>query len=88
MSRFLRTSPAIFPSGPSSSGRFLPYPLLSTKLEAIFTHNEITSVTVVKIEKPCCSDLVDFVFRAAKMSHLPVPIQVTNLFVDAEDVIE
>ena len=29
-----------------------------------------------------------FVFRAAKMSHLPVPIQVTNLFVDAEDVTE
>ena len=27
-------------------------------------------------------------FRAAKMSHLPVPIQVTNLFVDAEDVTE
>ena len=61
---------------------------ISTKLEAIFSHNEIASVTVVKMEKSCCADLTDFVFRAAKMSHLPVPIQVTNLFVDAEDVTE
>ena len=33
-------------------------------------------------------DLLDYVFRAAKMCRLPVPIQVTNLFVDAEDVTE
>lgn len=59
-----------------------------TKLETIFSNNEISSVTVVKMEKSCCSDLIDYVFRAAKMSHLPVPIQVTNLFVDAEDVTE
>ena len=59
-----------------------------TKLESIFSNNEIASVTVVKMEKSCCSDLVDHVFRAAKMSHLPVPIQVTTLFVDAEDVTE
>ena len=61
---------------------------ISTKLEKIFSHNEIASVTVVKMEKACCTDLIDFVFRVAKMSHLPVPIQVTNLFVDAEDVTE
>ena len=61
---------------------------ISTKLEKIFSHNEIASVTVVKIEKECCTDLIDFVFRAAQMSHLPIPIQVTNLFVDAEDVTE
>jgi hypothetical protein len=40
------------------------------------------------MEKPCCQDLLDYVLRAAKMSRLPVPIQVTNLFVDAEDVDE
>lgn len=61
---------------------------IATKLGAIFSHNEIASVTVVKMEKACCGDLVEFVFRAAKMSRLPVPIQVTNLFVDAEDVEE
>ena len=52
------------------------------------SHNEIASITVVKMEKSCCSDLLDYVLRAAKMSRLPVPIHVTNLFVDAEDVTE
>ena len=61
---------------------------IATRLEKIFSHNEIASVTVVKMEKACCQDLLDFIFRAAKMSHLPVPIQVTNLFVDTEDVVE
>ena len=61
---------------------------IATKLGDIFSNNEIASVTVVKMEKTCCADLTNFVFQAAKMSHLPVPTQVTNLFVDAEDVTE
>jgi hypothetical protein len=61
---------------------------IATKLEAIFSHNEIASVTVAKMEKECCMDLLDYVLWAAKMCRLPVPIQVTNLFVDAEDVTE
>lgn len=59
-----------------------------TRLGDIFSNNEIASVTVAKMEKPCCADLTTFVFQAAKMSRLPVPVQVTNLFVDAEDVTE
>ena len=50
--------------------------------------NDIASVTVVKMEKSCCADMLEYVFDAAKMSRLPIPIQVTNLFVDAEDVTE
>ena len=61
---------------------------ISTKLEKIFSLNEIASITVVKLEKACCQDMLDCVFRAAKLSHLPIPIQVTNLFVEAEDVTE
>jgi hypothetical protein len=59
---------------------------ITTKLEKIFSHNEIASVTVVKMDKPCCNDLLDYVFRAAKMSHLPIPINVTCIFTDAEEV--
>lgn len=59
---------------------------IATKLEKIFSHNEIASITVVKLEKACCQDMLECVFRAAKMSRLPIPIQVTNLFVEAEDV--
>lgn len=59
-----------------------------TKLEKIISNNEIASITVVKMEKACCGDLLDFVLQAAKLSRLPVPIQVTTLFVEAEDVNE
>ena len=61
---------------------------ITIRLEKIFSNNEIASVTVVKMEKDCCQDMLDCVFRAAKMSRLPIPIIVTNLFVDAEDVSE
>ena len=61
---------------------------ITTKLEKIFSHNEIASVTIVKMDKPCCRDLTDDVFLAAKMSRLPIPIQVTCLFVEAEEVDE
>ena len=33
-------------------------------------------------------DMLEWVLRAAKMSRLPIPIQVRNLFVEAEDVTE
>jgi hypothetical protein len=61
---------------------------IATRLEKIFSNNEIASITVVKMEKACCQDMLECVFRAAKMSRLPIPIQVTNLFVEAEDVTE
>lgn len=61
---------------------------ITTKLEKIFSHNEIASVTIVKMDKPCCRDLTDDVFLAAKMSRLSIPIQVTCLFVEAEEVDE
>lgn len=61
---------------------------ISTKLGNIFAYNEIASVTVVVLEKSCCRDLLNHVFNATKLSRLPVPIQVTNLFVEAEDVAE
>ena len=61
---------------------------IATKLGKIFSLNEIASLTVVKMEKKCCRDMLDYVLEAAKMSKLPIPIQVTTLFVDAEDVTE
>ena len=59
-----------------------------TKLSQIFLHNNIKSVTVVKTDKPCCGDLSLAVMQAAKSSRLPVPVQVSTIFIDAEDVSE
>lgn len=59
---------------------------ITSRLSDIMTHNDIKSVTVVKMEAECCSDLEGMVRDAVKLSRLPVPIQVTNLFITAEIV--
>ena len=59
-----------------------------TKLSQIFSYNNIKSVTVVKTDKTCCGDLSLAVMQAAKSSRLPVPVQVSTIFIDAEDVSE
>jgi len=59
-----------------------------SKLSQILLHNDIKSVTVVKTDKSCCSDLTMAVMLAIKSSRLPVPLQVSTIFVDAEDVSE
>lgn len=59
-----------------------------TKLSQIFLHNSIKSVTVVKTDKSCCGDLSLAVMQAAKSSRLPVPVQVSTIFIDAEDASE
>lgn len=59
-----------------------------SKLSQILLHNEIKSVTVVKTDKSCCSDLSIAVMQAVKSSRLPVPVQVSTIFIDAEDFSE
>ena len=59
-----------------------------SKLGQILLHNDIKSITVVKTDKPCCADLTLAVMQAIKTSRLPVPVQVSTVFVDAEDVSE
>ena len=59
---------------------------ITTKLEKLFSHNEIVSITVVKMDKPCCSELLDYVFKAVKMTHRPIPTNVTCIFTDVEEV--
>lgn len=59
-----------------------------TKLSQIFLHNSIKSVTIVKTDKSCCGDLSLAVMQAVKSSKLPVPVQVSSIFIDAEDVSE
>ena len=59
---------------------------IMTKLSEILLHNDVKSITVVKTDKPCCTDLTSAVMQAAKSSHLPVPIQAATVFIDAVDV--
>lgn len=57
-----------------------------TKLSKILLSNDIKSVTVVKVDKDCCRGLTEAVMQAVKSSRLPVTVQVSTLFIDAEDV--
>ena len=59
-----------------------------TKLSQILLNNNIKSVTVVKTDKTCCADLTAAVMQSVKSSRLPVPVQVSTVFIDAEDLSE
>ncbi|NCD02355.1 MAG: hypothetical protein EOM00_05090 [Clostridia bacterium] len=59
-----------------------------TKLSQILSNNSVKSVTVVKTDKNCCTDLSVAVMQAVKSSRLPVPVQVSTIFIDAEDLTE
>ena len=59
-----------------------------TKLSKILLNNSVKSVTVVKTDKPCCADLTTAVMQAVKSSRLTIPMQVSTIFIDAEDMCE
>lgn len=59
---------------------------ITSKLSDILSHNDIRSITVVKMESECCADLENMVRSAAKLSRLPIPVQISNLFITAEIV--
>ncbi len=59
---------------------------IMTKLSKIFLNNDIHSVSVLKLDRDCCRDLTKAVIQAVKSSHLPVPMQVSTIFVNAEEI--
>ena len=61
---------------------------ITSRLADILKHNDICSITVVKMESPCCADLMDYVKQAVQFSHLPVPVQLATVFVPGENLEE
>ena len=61
---------------------------ITSRLADILRHNDVKSVTVVKMEAPCCRDLKEYVRQAVVHSHLPVPVQVATVFTPGEDLEE
>lgn len=59
-----------------------------TKLSQILSNNSVKSITVVRTDKTCCADLTVAVMQAVKSSRLPLPVQVSTIFIDAEDMTE
>lgn len=59
---------------------------VASKLSEILRHNDILSVTLLKTDKSCCRDLLPHVMQALHHSRLPLPLQVSTLFIEAEEV--
>lgn len=56
------------------------------KLTAMFMQNSIHSITVVRMEVPCCGGIVRFVTEALERSGKDIPLQVAILGVDGQVV--
>jgi ferredoxin len=56
----------------------------SEKLTEIFTNNSIKSITVVRMEVPCCGGLEYAVVKAVDASGRNIPVQVATIRVDGE----
>jgi hypothetical protein len=56
----------------------------SEKLAAILAHNEIKSVTVLKMEVPCCGGMVNAVKNALIQSGKMIPWNVITITTDGE----
>lgn len=54
------------------------------KLAAIFQHNEINSITLARMEVPCCGGLVNVVRAALAYAGKEIPVEVVTLGVGGE----
>ncbi len=56
----------------------------SEKLTQIITHNNIKSVTVVRMEVPCCAGISNFTIEALKNSNKMIPWQIVTISTDGK----
>ena len=56
----------------------------SEKLKALFLQNDIHSITVIRMEVPCCGGLEQAVARALRESKKSIPLQVATLSVNGQ----
>ena len=54
----------------------------SIKLAAILQHNDIRSITVVRMEVPCCGGLTAMVQKAVEQSGTEIPVRVQVIAID------
>lgn len=60
---------------------------ITVKLADILKYNDIQSVTVVRMDSPCCADLTEQVMRAVKLARKTfIPIRTSTAFIDCEIV--
>ena len=61
---------------------------ITSRLSDILKHNDVRSITVVRMEASCCRDLMEYVRQAVSFSRLPVPVQLATVFISGENLEE
>ena len=56
------------------------------KMAKIIDYNDIRSVTVLRMDTACCVELGDMIQLAVRMSRKSMPVQITSVFMEAEDI--
>ena len=61
---------------------------LSQKIRDVIRLNEIQSIRLVRMDVPCCSEIADIVVMAIKKSGRDIPLQITTVLAEGENVEE
>lgn len=56
------------------------------KLQDILFLNDIQSVQLIRMDAPCCAKVSDAVMDAIKLSGKAIPLQITTVFAEGEDL--
>ena len=59
---------------------------LSSKITEIISANDILSIQIVRMDAPCCGKLADMVINAVMRSRKDIPIKITTVFAEGENV--
>jgi hypothetical protein len=59
---------------------------MEKKLADILTLNDIESVTLVRMDAPCCCAAANVIISAIKRSAKDIPLRITTVFVEGEVV--
>jgi len=59
---------------------------LGEKLQLILTLNDILSITLIRMDAPCCRNMATTVIEAIRGSRRDIPLRITTLFSEGEIV--
>lgn len=62
--------------------------MLFQKIKSVIRLNDIQSIRLVRMDAPCCGKLADVVVMAIKHCGRDVPLQITTVFAEGENVAE
>ena len=58
------------------------------KIEEVLKLNDILSIQLVRMDAPCCRRITEIVMNAVKKSRKAIPLQITTVFAEGEDLAE